>query len=282
VHRTADLLTTSVLRKPTPFSPAPPWRALFDGTGMSFNRWLRVSPGASNGFTLLNGEIATYGGGDFGLLYYAAEAFADFTLRVQFRLFDPLNQNSGIFVRFRDPLLDPPQAILDRIRNERNEFRQDLNTDFQNYQNNRAWSAVHSGFEIQIDDNATGDPRRGYYGSPEPSGVLNKNRTGAIYKIPAGDFIPNSTRRDATLQNYQAPPRLVMNRWYEFEIDVRGNDCVVDLTDLQTGTRSRTTAFSNTDAVRGSGIENQVRIGYIGLQSYPNSPVAFRNIQIRP
>ena len=54
---------------------------------MSFNRWLRVSPGASNGFTLLNGEIATYGGGDFGLLYYAAEAFADFTLRVQFRLF---------------------------------------------------------------------------------------------------------------------------------------------------------------------------------------------------
>ena len=73
-----------------------------------------------------------------------------------------------------------------------------------------------------------------------------------------------------------------MNRWYEFEIDVRGNDYVVDLTDLQTGTRSRTTAFSNTDAVRGSGIENQVRIGYIGLQSYPNSPVAFRNIQIRP
>ena len=48
-------------------------------------------------------------------------------------------------------------------------------------------SAV-DGVEVQIDDNAIGDPRKDFYGlRPEPNG-LRKDRTGAIYKIPAKDF----------------------------------------------------------------------------------------------
>lgn len=279
-RRTADLLTKSVLPKPAPFAASAGWKALFDGTAVSFNRWVRVSPNAGNGFALINGEIVTYGNRDFGLLYYAAEAFTDFTLRVQFRAFDPANQNSGIFVRFRDPLADLPAAVFSRISTS-NELRPDLRTDMDLYKANRAWSAVYSGFEIQIDDNALGDPRKTFYGISEPPG-LRKNRTGAVYKIPARDQIPNSNQFDAELQVYNPAPNLRMGAWYEFEIDVRGNKYTVDLTDLAFGTKVRTTTFQNTDALRGVASENGVPIAYVGLQSYPGSPFAFRNIQIKP
>ncbi|MGH8065771.1 MAG: family 16 glycoside hydrolase [Candidatus Entotheonellia bacterium] len=279
-RRTADLLTDFVLPRPASFTTVAPFRPLFDGTGVSFNRWSRVSPGSSNGFALINGDIVTYGNRDFGLLYYAAEAFADFTLRVQFRIFNANHHNSGIFVRFRDPMLDLTPVILTRIINEQNQFGNGLQTDFQLFQANRAWSAVHSGFEIQIDDNAVGDPRRGFYANPEPNG-LRKNRTGAIYKIPAKDAIPNSSQLDAELQVYQAPPNFNPGTWYEFEIDVQGNTFTVDLTNLNTGQKTRTTTFVNTDAARGVAMEDGEAAGYIGLQSYPGAQLAFRHIQIK-
>jgi hypothetical protein len=45
--------------------------------------------------------------------------------------------------------------------------------------------------------------RKDFYGIPEPDG-LNKNRTGAIYKIPAGDAIPHQGTKDVPTQTYQA------------------------------------------------------------------------------
>jgi hypothetical protein len=288
VRRTADLLTSSVLPRPAPFAPAAPWVAAFDGTLASFNRWHRVSPAASSGFTLVNGEIMTYGDGDFGLLYYAAPALTDFTLKVQFRVFDPQNHNSGIFVRFANPLLDPTPITLSRMQNEsqrEKQLRSDLLSDQELFRPNRAWSSVYSGFELQIDDNARGDPRKDFYGVPEDqldsTGGLRKNRTGAIYKIPAADPIPNSANFDARLQDYQPPPRLVPMTWYEFTIDIRGNNYAVDLTNLDTSQTVRTTTFQNTDPDRGAPPAGG-RPGYIGLQSYPNSPLAYRNIQYRP
>ncbi|HET8798509.1 MAG TPA: GMC oxidoreductase, partial [Thermoanaerobaculia bacterium] len=114
-RRTADLLTNKVLRKPpTPAVEGDFPKVLFDGTGKSFGQWQRVSPNDSNGFTLLNGEILTYGGKDFGLLYYAFERFTDFTLRLQFRVFDA-NANSGVFVRFADPGARPTAVIEQRM-----------------------------------------------------------------------------------------------------------------------------------------------------------------------
>src|SRR5262249_26497187 len=160
-----------------------------------------------------------YGGRDFGLLYFAGRAFADFTLKLQFRIFDTQNHNSGVFVRFRDPLIDPTPTILSRIQNEGD-----------NFEFNRAWTAVHSGFEIQIDDNARGDVRKDVYGvRPEPDG-LRKNRPGAIYKIQARDFIPNLNRFDDEVQKSQPAPNLVPGTWYEYEIKVAGDVYTVDLT----------------------------------------------------
>ena len=277
--RTATLLTDSVLQKPVPFNVAAPWKPLFDGTAVSFNRWVRVSPNNSSGFALINGEIVTYGTKDFGLLYYAAQPFNNFTLKVQVRVFSSINRNSGIFVRFRDPLLDLPQNILQRISTV-NEIRQDLPTDRALFAGNAAWGAVYSGFEVQIDDNAEADPRKTFYGPPEPAG-LRKNRTGAIYKIPAKDPIPNTGLFDAELQTYNPAPSLRNGSWYEFTIGVNGNAYTVDIVDMELNTSVRTTTFQNTDVVRGVGMESGKPIGFIGLQSHPGSPVSFRNIQIK-
>lgn len=269
-RRTADLLSNNVLRKPAAWTPDPGFTALFDGTGTSFNQWSRTSPDNTNGFALLNGEIVTYGGRDFGLLYYARNPFADFTLKLQFRIFDAQNHNSGVFVRFRDPVADPTPQIMARILSAGD------NIGF-----NRGLSAVHSGFEVQIDDIARGDTRKDFYGvQPEPDG-LRKNRTGAIYKIPAKDFIQHLGKFDDEWQKYQPAPNLVPGTWYEYEISVVGNKYTVDLTNLDTNQKTRTTEFENTDALRGVAAENGQPAGYIGLQSYPFSQVAFRRIQIK-
>jgi hypothetical protein len=250
-RRTVTLLADQVLRRPSPLTPVAPWTALFDGTARSFNTdWVRTSPNDSNPFALIDGEIVTFGSGDFGLLYYRRQAFADFTLRLQFRVFDLMNHNSGVFVRFHDPALDPTAATLQRINNA---------GDQANFARNRAWSAVHSGFEIQIDDRAG----------------LRKHRTGAIYNIAAGDTAEPNT------QDYTAGPNLIPGRWYQYEIDVRGDRYTVTLTDLDTMTSTQTADYTNPDPTRGVRMVNTRPAGYIGLQSYSNAPVAFRRIELR-
>ncbi|MFA1626964.1 family 16 glycoside hydrolase [Rhizobium mongolense] len=279
-RRTVDLLTDHVLPRASVFAAAAPWRALFDSTAKTFGTdWGRVSPDVANGFALINGEIVTYTNyeadgrsKDIGLLYYQREAFADFTLRLQFRILDAQSHNTGVFVRFRNPMIDPTPIIAQRIQDD---------GDAGSFQRNRAWGAVHSGFEVQIDDTAKGDARRDFYGiHPEPDG-LRKNRTGAIYKIPAADSIPTGGV-DAATQAYQPGPSLVPGRWYEYVIDVRADNYTVDLTDLASGVTTRTTTFQNTDPERGVALVGGQPAGYIGLQSYPNSTVAYRHIEIQP
>lgn len=244
-RRTADLLTNSVLRKPPALAVESDFtKVLFDGTGKTFSQWLRVSPRESNGFALIDGEIVTYGGGDFGLLYYAFERFTDFTLRVQFRVVDA-NANSGVFIRFADPTAAPTAVIAQRMKDAGDDTK-----------SNRAWTAVHSGFEIQIDDVADGK---------------RKHRTGAVYTIPAGD--PG----EPAWQIYTPPPPLIPGKWHELEIDVRANRYVVQVRNVDDNTPFvQTTDYTNTDAHRA------LPGGFIGLQSYPNSPVAFRHIRLKP
>ena len=54
----------------------------------------------------INGEMVSYGDGGLRLFYLRHGAFGDFTLRLQFRIFDAANHNSGVFVRFPRPTLD--------------------------------------------------------------------------------------------------------------------------------------------------------------------------------
>ena len=113
---------------------------------------------------------------------------------------------------------------------------------------NRGWIAAESGFEVQIDDLA------------RPDG-LAKHRTGAIY--------------NADVQSYTPPPPLVPFQWYEYEIKVAGQNYRVGMRKAGDAVFTPVTNFTNTDPNRGPAD------GYIGLQSYANSPVAFRHIRVK-
>lgn len=265
-RRTGDLLTRSVLPGPEPIvSPRPEtgFRTLFDGTAATFKKWRLAGP-SGGGMVHLDGQMISYGGGGLRLFYYATELFGDFTLRLQFRIVDPLNHNSGVFVRFPPPPLDLTADLEARTSEE---FFYDPG--------NPAWKPVISGFEVQIDDNARGDSSKDFYGiRPEPDGKY-KNRTGAIYKIQAGDRVWHLGFNEPKVQDYAPGPPLVPGVWFEYEIVVQGDDYKVFLTSLESGQRVQTTSFHNTDSVRGCAP------GCIGIQSYPGSTVAWRHVRIK-
>jgi hypothetical protein len=212
----------------------------------------------------LDGEMVSYGDGALRLFFHATELFGDFTLRAQFRIFDPAAHNSGIFIRFPRPTLDLADALKQRTPSEPSFDA-----------GNTAWRPVVSGFEVQIDDNARGDASKDFYGiRPEPDGKF-KNRTGAIYKIQAGDRVWHLGFNEPTVQTYNAGPPLVPGVWFEVEIVAQGDDFSAFLTDLQTGQRTQTTAFHNTDPDRGRAP------GCIGLQVYPGNTLAWRHVRIK-
>ncbi|MCA1692034.1 MAG: DUF1080 domain-containing protein [Actinobacteria bacterium] len=266
-RRTGDLLTRSVLPGPEPVtSPQSEtgFRPLFDGTQDTFKNWRLAGP-AGGGMLHLSGEMVSYGDGGLRLFYYARETFTDFTLRLQFKIFEHGAHNSGVLVRFPRPTLDLATDELKRRAAEEPAFDA----------HNPAWKPVISGFEVQIDDNAHGDSNKAFYGiRPEPNGLF-KNRTGAIYKIQAGDRIWHQNRNEPELQEYTPGPRLVPGAWFEYEIAVSGDDYTVFLTNVETGERVKTSTFHNTDGERGRSP------GLIGMQVYPGSTVAWRHIRIK-
>lgn len=240
------------------------FRPLFDGTTASFNHWRLAGPQTGGGMLHLNGEMVSFGAdGPLRLMFYADESFSDFTLRLQFRIFDVNAHNSGVFLRFPSPVRDLETDELKR--------RASLEPAFD--PGNPAWKPVITGFEVQIDDTAAGDSNKDFYGIPEPNGLF-KNRTGAIYKIQAGDRIWHLNTNEPAVQNYTPGPPLVPGVWFEYDIVVNGNNYIVFLTNTQTGQRVRTTSFTNTDGERGKAP------GVIGVQVYSGHTVAWRHIRI--
>jgi hypothetical protein len=265
-RRTGDLLNASVLPGPDPIvSPQSDagFRPLFDGTDATFKKWRLAGP-PGGGMLHCNGEMVSYGDGGLRLFYYATETFSDFTVRLQFRIFDPAKHNSGVFLRFPRPTLGLNAALNARTANE---------AAFDPA--NPAWRPVIAGFEVQIDDNALGDGTKDFYGiRPEPNGLF-KNRTGAIYKIQAGDRIWHLNTNEPAVQNYTPGPPLVPGVWFEYEIIEQGDNYTVFLTNTQTGERKQTTSFQNTDVERGRAP------GFIGVQAYSGNTVAWRHIRIK-
>ena len=264
-RRSAGLLAAAVLPKADAVPPLEAgFRALFDGTAETFKNWRLAGP-AGGGMAHINGEMVSYGGGGLRLFFYATALFGDFTLRMQFRIFDAANHNSGVFLRFPRPSLDLSAVLAPRSDGE--PFFD---------AGNSAWKPVISGFELQIDDNARGDSGKDFWGiKPEPDGKF-KNRTGAIYKIPAGDRVWHLGFNEPATQTYTPGPTLQPGVWFEYEIVVQGDDYTVFLTNLQSGQRTQTSHFLNTDTARGRAP------GCIGIQVYPGSTVAWRHIRIKP
>jgi choline dehydrogenase-like flavoprotein len=113
--------------------------------------------------------------------------------------------------------------------------------------NNTAFVAVHFGFEVQIDE----------LGAPDGLGI---HRTGAIY---------NESSQTLTLQ-----PAHPAGQWNEFEIRVQGQTYTVLLNGVQT------TTFTNTNPNRGLP-STSASPSFVGLQTYPGSRMAFRNIRYK-
>ncbi len=271
-RRTADYLSgrlpparpaAPLLSRPAPFAgDGPGWEVLFDGTAASFQQWRRVGSGQGGtdrdgvgrppcDFLYIDGQIVTVGNGDFALLYYPGRAYADFTLKAQVRIFDSANHNSGIFLRFQNPLTDLQGTLLQRADALGRPWR-----------TNRAWTAVFSGFEVQVDDNG------------KPDG-LKRHRTGAIYDVPAGD--PG----EAMQQQAQAGPRMIEGAWYEFEITVQGQQYTVLFGKADGSPKVQTTSFANPEAFRGVAAGPGQDSGYIGVQAHNDGRVAFRQIQVK-
>ncbi|MDP9442193.1 MAG: DUF1080 domain-containing protein, partial [Actinomycetota bacterium] len=249
-RRTADKIGPKPLILPAEAN----FTALFDGTERTFQRWRSAGPGA---FALQDGLLVAQPAGDQAVLFYAAETFTDYVLRLQFRVPGPVDSsgkaigNSGVFLRFRYP--DPTWDFVNQV--------QPL------AQKNPAWVATVTGFEVQIDEQGIPD-----FGA--------KHRTGALYGIPAGEG------GEQQEQTYRPGPVLQPGTWYEFEITVAGDHYVVQLGQVQDG---QPTAFNQVaDFTRPQGKYQNRGLapaadpasGYIGLQAHTGK-IAFRRIRIQ-
>ncbi|MFI6034421.1 ThuA domain-containing protein [Streptomyces sp. NPDC051315] len=158
--------------------PEAGYRPLFDGT--SLEGWRQAGPGS---FTLDDDGTLTSSGG-MGLLWYAASGFSSYSVKLDWRMSGASgDDNSGVFVGF--PPSDDP------------------------------WSAVHHGYEVQID--ATDVPER---------------TTGSVYGFRSADL----RKRDRALN----PP----GEWNTYEIRVEGERLRVWLNGVKIND------FTNTDPVR--------------------------------
>jgi choline dehydrogenase-like flavoprotein len=117
----ARRLARHLVPAPAPFTPEAGFTSLFDG--MAARDWRMLGDG---GFRIVDGTLeTTAAGSDIGLYWHEKPMPNDFVLRLQWLRWND-HDNSGVFVRFPDPL-------------------------GKGY-NNPAYVGVHFGFEVQIDE----------------------------------------------------------------------------------------------------------------------------------
>ena len=115
-RRTGDLLNTSVLPGPDPIvSPQSEagFRALYStGRSERSRDWRLAGPPTGGGMApseWRDGELR--GRRLAAVLLCDRERSSDFTLRLQFRIFDAAKHNSGVFIRFPRPTLELADAL---------------------------------------------------------------------------------------------------------------------------------------------------------------------------
>jgi len=247
----ARRLGDHLLPAPRPASAENGFRYLFDGTQKSaefFAKWRMAGPG---NFKIVRRSLIAYPGNGIGVLYYAAEQFDNFVLRLDFCLPHPrgnANDNSGVFVRFRDPTKPVPPG-----------------TPGPDVPGNPATVAVDTGYEIQIDEEARGDTRKNEIDK------LLYNRTGAIYKVTSFGTAPGQ-------QNYTNNQRLAAGAWHTYQITVTNRTYEV-LLNGQPATKFTADPADPNQKFRGRKKGEDADSGFIGIQSHTGN-VAFANIRI--
>lgn len=136
--RDAGLLSNAATRSDVGNADDTGYRWLFDGTAESLDGWRQAPDGH---FELLpGGSLLSQGG--LGMLWYEAEEFEDFSVRLQFRDVSQGDHhaNSGLLVRFPDPTAEE-QPECGQGQSE-------------------SWVAISCGHEIQIYDGPSGEPQK--------------------------------------------------------------------------------------------------------------------------
>lgn len=128
------------------------------------------------GFSPVPEGLESYGGS--GIFWYAPESFADFVLRVAWRISGP-EDNSGVFLRI-PPLDDEPQP------------------------------AIEQGYEVQIDDRGL-DPETGQLGSP-------LHVSGAVYRLAPAKVRASRPRRSWNTFEITARGPAIVVRLNEVEV----------------------------------------------------------------
>jgi hypothetical protein len=235
--------------------PSPPPSAgsvitLFDGTSLA--NWRMAGRGT---FHVIDGALQSVPSFDLGLLWCTIPMPTNYVLELEF-LIRTMQTNSGVFVRFRNP---DSVALPD-------------GTAF----SNPAWSAVFTGFEIQIDNTGAGQPTPG----------LPIHRTGAVYAVsyPGNPSeIPDFPAE--TPGDFVNPQDAIVLGWNKYRIEVNNNVITVALNGADT------TQYTIPDPAvaqfpapwdQHRGRYPVTEPTFIGLQSYSNFSytTAFRNIRV--
>ncbi|GIF62739.1 hypothetical protein Ais01nite_07740 [Asanoa ishikariensis] len=214
------------------------YQTLFNGTAYSLAGW-RQAPGGSFGLRP-DGSIRSSGG--LGMLWYADQEFADYSIKLQFKDVAPegFRANGGVFIRFPDPrtpLAQRPPGTCGTVGSART---------------SQAWVAIFCGHEIQIYDGETGEPQK----------------TGSVYNFDS-NTLPQA---GATAKNV----------WNDYEIRVVGqhftmirNGVVINEFDNTPGKNSSRAGDPPTDL-------RQFVSGFIGLQNHSNNDlIDIRNVRVR-
>lgn len=127
---------------------------------------------------------------------------------------------------------------------------------------NPAWSAVSSGFEIQIDNTGA------------PDGWL-KHRTGAVYGVNyPNDPNQNPGAPAPVAGDFVKPQVAAPGSWNAFSIEAQGDVIAVAVNGVASA------KYTNADPARGRFLPGEST--FVGLQAYSNYSftTAFRNVQV--
>ena len=221
---------------PAAFPPAGTVIQLFDGQALA--NWRMAGRGS---FHAIDGALQSVPSFALGLLWCTMPMPQNYRLDLEFLTRTP-ETNSGVFVRFTNPesagYHQPP------------------------------WWAVHSGFEVQIDN----------HGAPDGAA---KHRTGAVYAVNyPNDPNPDRTQPPATATDFVNPQDAVVGQWNQYRIEVNGN--IISVTLNGQATARYTIAGGGYAPVSNRGQYFPDNPTFIGLQSYSTyaDTTAFRNIRV--
>ena len=236
---------------PPPAMPPPSGTVITLFDGKSFTNWRMSGRGT---FHVIDGALQSVPSFDLGMLWCTTPMPPNYVLELEFFI-RTFQTNSGVFVRFKNPdgVLAPDGTPF----------------------SNPAWSAVYTGFEIQIDNSGAGQPVTG----------MAIHRTGAVYSVSYPGNLSDIVGFPApTAGDFVNPQDAIVLGWNQYRIEVSNNVIKVKLN----GTNSAQYTIPNPatvhfpppyDASRGRFPASEST--FIGLQSYSNYSytTAFRNIR---